>query len=342
MMAGHKRRDGYPVCPDTPPATRPNSCSPSGCSHSPDSEMFEDLEIPQYGTWHRRNPNWVDRSPVRRPHSPPYAGSLVSTVINSDACSVAKLEDEEDATTENNEDDDDERDNRNRDRDHRDRDRGFRDRGGGGGGGGGGGPGGGGGGTPPPGRSIGSFDSSLTRSSSSFIGHVFKSSVPLASLFAMPRQDIPHVQKAANKQGLHVGLVRNPRSSTQYSAEPSTSSLPSPTPSLPSKPHHHHHKLARATAAADWNNTSPTRGIGTPMNDGICRESSWWVVMGRSADAVRHLVDLQQRGMPGVFATDRDLLVEEKPPASHTMWFCQLVLAGVFGGLAVVYGLSLL
>jgi hypothetical protein len=175
--------------------------------------------------------------------------------------------------------------------------------------------------------SVLSFDSSATHTSRSFIGHVLSTSVPLASLFATPREDIPHVHKAARKRGLHVGLVHSPY---PYDGSPSSASTSSPSSSR--KPF--------KGDPSDNNSERLMKEAASPIR----RESSWWMVMGKSSEAVRHLVDLQQRGMPGVFTTtesgvDREANGER---VCFAMGFFQLALAGAFGGLAVVYGLSLL
>jgi hypothetical protein len=68
------------------------------------------------------------------------------------------------------------------------------------------------------------------------------------------------------------------------------------------------------------------------------RECSWWVVMGRNAEAVRHLVDIQQRGMPGYYEPDKEVELAVVRPSS--MGFLQVVLAGAIGGAAVLFGMA--
>jgi len=71
------------------------------------------------------------------------------------------------------------------------------------------------------------------------------------------------------------------------------------------------------------------------------RENSWWVVLGRNAEAVRHLVDFQQRGMPGFYQPDKEVETEVTVGrSSSSMGFLQLVLAGAMGGIAVLFGLA--
>lgn len=68
-------------------------------------------------------------------------------------------------------------------------------------------------------------------------------------------------------------------------------------------------------------------------------ESSWWVVIGRNAEAVKNLVNLQQRGMPGHFHPDHDSF-QVAPAQPSVPGFAQFLMAGVLGGLAVLLGAS--
>jgi len=68
------------------------------------------------------------------------------------------------------------------------------------------------------------------------------------------------------------------------------------------------------------------------------RECSWWVVMGRNAEAVRHLVDIRQRGMPGYYEPDKEVELAVATPSS--LGFLQAVLAGAVGGAAVLFGMA--
>lgn len=76
------------------------------------------------------------------------------------------------------------------------------------------------------------------------------------------------------------------------------------------------------------------------------RENSWWVVMGRNAEAVKHLMNLQQGTLPGAYPIDQDVENEPVPhpgastSASMSLGFLQLVLAGAIGGAAVVFGMA--
>lgn len=69
------------------------------------------------------------------------------------------------------------------------------------------------------------------------------------------------------------------------------------------------------------------------------RENSWWVVLGRNAEAVRHLVDVQQRGMPGMYVPDKSEEVAVAS-ASSSVGFFHMVLAGAIGGAAVLFGMA--
>jgi hypothetical protein len=66
-------------------------------------------------------------------------------------------------------------------------------------------------------------------------------------------------------------------------------------------------------------------------------EHSWWVVLGRSKETVRQLVDLQQKGMPGFYQPDKEVDVKVSPVSTV---FLRTVVAGAIGGLAVLIGLA--
>jgi len=69
------------------------------------------------------------------------------------------------------------------------------------------------------------------------------------------------------------------------------------------------------------------------------RESSWWIVLGRNVEAVRYLVDVQQRGMPGMYVPDkREEVVAAS--SSSSVGFFHMVLAGAVGGAAVLFGMA--
>jgi len=68
------------------------------------------------------------------------------------------------------------------------------------------------------------------------------------------------------------------------------------------------------------------------------REDSWWIILGRNAEAVRHLVNIQQRGMPGFYEPDKEVEVEVGRPSS--VGFFQMFLAGAIGGAAVLFGMA--
>ncbi|KAF8897943.1 hypothetical protein BD779DRAFT_1796487 [Infundibulicybe gibba] len=70
---------------------------------------------------------------------------------------------------------------------------------------------------------------------------------------------------------------------------------------------------------------------------GIARERSWWVVLGQNAGLVGEVVDAQQGGMPGVIASDAEMAAPLR-----MVTFVQLVIAGLIGGIVVVFGLSIL
>jgi hypothetical protein len=70
-----------------------------------------------------------------------------------------------------------------------------------------------------------------------------------------------------------------------------------------------------------------------------------WIALGKSAEGVQYMLNLEQRRMPGVFTKgvilEEDVMAGAKPLYS-SLGLCQVALAGVIGGLVVVYGLSLL
>ncbi|KAF7966802.1 hypothetical protein HWV62_36963 [Athelia sp. TMB] len=77
------------------------------------------------------------------------------------------------------------------------------------------------------------------------------------------------------------------------------------------------------------------------------RENSWWVIMGRNAEAVKHLGNLQrqissQSIVPGAFppAPEQVITVTPPPSISRASGFLQLILAGAIGGAAVLFGMT--
>jgi hypothetical protein len=67
------------------------------------------------------------------------------------------------------------------------------------------------------------------------------------------------------------------------------------------------------------------------------RDSSWWMVIGKSDEAVNHILDLQEKAqtMPGTIGTDAELAYTPRLTS-----FVQLIVPGVVGGLIAVWGLS--
>lgn len=80
------------------------------------------------------------------------------------------------------------------------------------------------------------------------------------------------------------------------------------------------------------------------------RENSWWVIMGRNGEAVKHLgrltqqlESLQQELLPGSFPTEQQpaIIVTPPPrPVSAVPGFLQLIIAGAIGGAAVLFGVT--
>jgi len=128
----------------------------------------------------------------------------------------------------------------------------------------------------------------------SLLAEALGTSLPLASIFSTPKEDIAGLRQAAKNFGWQFGLMRRP-------------------------------------GARDDGKSSVDR-LGQ-------RESSWWVVVGKNAEAVRHLVNIQQRGMPGFYEPDKETQVQVGQPAS-SLGFLQMVLAGAIGGVAVLFGMA--
>jgi len=156
-------------------------------------------------------------------------------------------------------------------------------------------------------------DSAASQSSSSSvrrtISQALLNSIPLASLFSTPREDIPAITKAARRQGLAMGLLRAPD------------------------------VLGQGVKSEDMDGTHEAN---------IGRQNSWWVVMGRDQGAVSHLLDLnessakdQQDEVLSSYANGR---VGAYPldPRSIRMTFLDVIIAGAIGGIVVLYGLSVL
>lgn len=67
------------------------------------------------------------------------------------------------------------------------------------------------------------------------------------------------------------------------------------------------------------------------------RENSWWVAIGKNAEAVRHLADSQEQGMPGHYEPREDYPSSGTSIASS---FFQMIIAGAIGGAAVIFGMT--
>jgi len=136
-------------------------------------------------------------------------------------------------------------------------------------------------------------DEPTTDEEDDLVRHALGTSLPLASIFCTPKEDIAALRKAADEIGLHLGAMRNPS--------------------------------ARAGGKLG------VKRLGR-------RENSWWVVLGRNAECVRYLVDVQKRGMPGFYEPDKEEVV--LGPSSSSLGFLKVVLAGAIGGAAVLFGMA--
>ena len=145
--------------------------------------------------------------------------------------------------------------------------------------------------------SIKTFDDDETTDdeNDSVIDSALNTSVPLASIFSTPKEDIADIRKVADRTGLYMGLIRRPGA-------------------------RHDGKVVVDKCGK--------------------RESSWWVVMGKSAEAVRHLVDMQQlKDMPGLYVPEKEVH-HTKVSGSMVLGFLQMVMAGAIGGVAVAFGMA--
>jgi len=128
----------------------------------------------------------------------------------------------------------------------------------------------------------------------SIIDSALNTSLPLASIFSTPKEDIADIRKVADATGLYMGLIRRP--------------------------------------GARHDGKSSIDKFGK-------REDSWWVVMGKNAEAVRYLINVQKRGMPGFYQPEKEV-DDTKTPESRMLGFLQVILAGAMGGAAVAFGMA--
>ncbi|KDQ64219.1 hypothetical protein JAAARDRAFT_219765 [Jaapia argillacea MUCL 33604] len=315
-MAGHKRRNGTPVCPEdsdsdvdegtstqvhhhhtdnlrdeeeellvpngTPPSPPPSPRSSPARGQR--RRMVPEVVIPTNRSWRRRNPNWVDPNVQARARIVPIDdveedGSVVSTVLNSDH---AKAESNQDLGG-GFEDEEGEDENYH-----------------------------------PGLAESSSTSSSAVRShgSISLIDRVLSTSTPLASLFSTPAQDVANLQLTARELGLHTGLLRKPRNVPDSAPGPNRVRF----------------------AGMDINMKD-----GSPLPPPIPRQQgSFWMVVGRSGEAVRHLLDIHQRDMPGRLDGDDGGVRTIVMQGRKGVGFLQLLIAGAIGGFVVVYLLSAL
>jgi len=159
---------------------------------------------------------------------------------------------------------------------------------------------------------VGSDSREFQSSSSSVrrtISEALMNSVPLASLFSTPRQDIPAISRAARRRKLHMGVIRRGDAQNQSV------------------------KSEDADAIHEAN---------------IGRPNSCWIVMGRDQDAVSHLLDLDERDakhqQASVLSSSTNPKVGAYPldPRSIRMSFLDVIIAGAIGGIVVFYGLSVM
>lgn len=134
------------------------------------------------------------------------------------------------------------------------------------------------------------------------IENALSSSIPLASIFSTPKEHIADVRKAAREVGLHTALMRRPgaRDDGKVSYD-------------------------------RWGN----------------RENSWWVIMGRNGEAVKHLGRMTQQ--IDSLRMENELInpharvqptatIAPTRPMSSAPVFLQLLIAGILGGAAVLFG----
>ncbi|THG96361.1 hypothetical protein EW026_g5456 [Hermanssonia centrifuga] len=149
--------------------------------------------------------------------------------------------------------------------------------------------------------------STLRRGFSNILGNAR----PLVSLFSAPREDVQVITQAARRNGLFTGLIHRP----------------DPPPEVKQE------------------ELSPRRN--GAAHRGVQRDHSWWIILGQSAEAVGHLLDMQERdemervggrrpdGTPNVGAYPVDV------SAIKHSWL-DSAFAGAVGGFIVFYLLAVM
>ncbi|KAF9809836.1 hypothetical protein IEO21_07236 [Rhodonia placenta] len=283
-MAGHKRPNGSPICPPAPPPPPPRLPPTPVSARRPQplqrTVAVQEFEIPPDGVYRRRNPNWVDRRPVAQPiGGDDRHNSWDPTEPAESERGVGRDDDENPFIDGNGQEDN---------------------------------------ASSSSSRSSSTSSSSSSSSSASSaqssrprrtMSQALINSIPLASLFSSPSDDIPAISRVARRANLAMGLIRRPRQDA---------------PPIKSE------------------------GGGRIHGANMGRQNSWWVVMGRDKGAVSHLMDVHERDERGQQDEELDSAPNVKvgaypvDPRSISMTFIDVIIAGAIGGFIVLYGLSLL
>ncbi|KAF7789351.1 hypothetical protein EIP86_000295 [Pleurotus ostreatoroseus] len=180
----------------------------------------------------------------------------------------------------------------------------------------------------PSASSSASSSSSTSTSLRRTFTELLRNSRPVASLFNTPREEVDLIAEEARRNGLFTGLIHRPHP-------------PSPPASSP----HEAHTTPIKREDVAVTSASP----GNRRASGLERASSWWLVLGHSAEAVGHLVDMSSRNTlavperTGVADTSAQGHVAYASSHSYVriaLW--DMLIVGGFGGLIVFYLLSVM
>lgn len=175
--------------------------------------------------------------------------------------------------------------------------------------------------SPGPSSASSSSSSSSASSLRRTFTNILRNSRPVASLFSAPRDEVDAITQEARQNGLFTGLIHRPRPSIVKQEPP---------PSPPS--------------------ASTGRRAG-----GLERTTSWWVVLGHSAEAVGHLLDMQDRSQMATVTAhlppSRDMMRQTDSPVTVGAYpvdvqsirnsYLDIILGGMVGGFIMFYLLCL-
>ncbi|PFH50139.1 hypothetical protein AMATHDRAFT_41049 [Amanita thiersii Skay4041] len=171
---------------------------------------------------------------------------------------------------------------------------------------------------------------SVETTSSMLMDRLAELSKPVVSIFNTKREDIPKIRNTAARLGIYTGVVHVPNVlrgravKEEEEEEGDGDHVDRAIEEVMVSAHGGATSAATSTAAA--------RGRKRPIG----REYSWWLILGQNKTNVQHIVDAQQRGIPGMIATDKELV---EGPRMITLM--QVIFLGVIGGLVVLCGLAM-